>query len=188
MKLIKQIFELFKNNKYTEIINIFETSYGLDYNIKDNNDMYMIHYSLISNNEKLINIILNANANIDILDKEGFSILYVPIKYNLLKIINLLVNNNNVGIPITEIKDKNGLIALNYAIEFKNFEIFKLILQYTKNINNIDNYSNNILLNIIFSKQYDILIEYLQRDDLNINLKNKYGMTALHEACKDGSI
>lgn len=189
MKIIKQIFELFKVNNYNEILKIFENAYGIDCNIKDINNMYMIHYAIINNQEKLIKLLIHNNAKLDILDNEGFSLLYVPIKFNFKNVINLLLYIKSVGIPITEVKDNDGRIALNYAIQFNNIDIFKIILKHTININNTDFLNrNNILIYAVNYSTYNVVSELLNREDLNINAKNKYGTTALHFACNNNNL
>ena len=69
MKIIKQIFDLFKTNKYDDILKIFERTYGIDCNIKDNNNMYMItrtcgaqarHVCLISRHVFLLSLVSSA--------------------------------------------------------------------------------------------------------------------------------
>jgi len=132
------IIELIKNKNIKELIKIIKNDPKINLNIKDSTYNFFIYYAILYNEEELIDVILTRDIRLDILDTDGRNILYIPIKFsynNILKKI-LKKDNENIGLPIIDIKDKLGLSALHYSIIFNNFEAFKILLE-----------NSNILIN-----------------------------------------
>ena len=49
--------------------------------------------------------------------------------YNKLSLVQLLINNHNLDIDVN-IQDKDGYTALIYAVEYKNYEMIKLLINH----------------------------------------------------------
>jgi ankyrin repeat protein len=192
---IFDLFDYIKNQQYEKFIESLDyiidnklTVEDIDLNLKDNNNNYLINYLVIQNNYKLLKKLFQINdIKIDIFDSDNKNILYIPIKYNYDNIFNLLLdyNKKTIGVSICDIKDKNNNIALHYAINYKNIEFIKLLLDNNSNINIEDNDGNNSFHLSILSRDIDIvkLIFKSSNDKLYIiNSRTLNGYTPIHYA------
>ena len=136
MESIKNLFDLIKNNKFTEFKNnlklLIKNKTPPNINLRDESGNYLLIFAILKNKPDIIKILLDSGAKLDILDQEGRSLLYLPIKYNYLDIIKLFLeyDKNSVGVRLVDIKDRRDNIALHYAIYFKNNPIIKLLLDF----------------------------------------------------------
>lgn len=177
-----KLFKLLKSHKWTEFINYTNKLHkDFDFNIRDNHNEYLLTYAILYNRFDIVKFLVDKNIRIDIIDNEERSIIYICIKYSYNDILKYILEKNkeNIGINILDIKDKVQKIPLHYAIQKKNIDIVKLLLDYGSNPNTFDNNGYNSLHLAIFSRDYDIcklVIEYIG----NINYKCNSGETSLH--------
>jgi ankyrin repeat protein len=124
------LIELIKNKNIKELISIIKKDKDINLNINDSNYNYFIYYVILYNEEELLNLILTRDIRLDILDTDGRNILYTPIKFSYNQLLDKLLkkDNENIGLPIIDIKDKLGLTALHYSIIFNNYNAFKILL------------------------------------------------------------
>lgn len=182
----KLIFKLIKesgnNNK---ILDILSTN-KIDLNEPDESNTYLIQYAILFRNIEIVKALIDKKCKLDILDSDGRSLFYIPIKYTYIDIIELLINASNliVGIPLLELQDKYLNIPLHYAIHFNSYIIFELILNYSTNINFKTNDGNTVLHLFIQNtpKDKEFLAEKIIDKNVNINAKNNSGLNALHLA------
>ena len=134
------IIDLIKNKKIKELKTMLIQDEDINLNVKDDNYNYFIYYVLIYNVDEIIDLILSRKIRLDILDTDGRTILYIPIKFSYNMILEKLIlkDSQNIGISILDIKDKVGLTAFHYSIIFNNYEGFILLLN-----NNTDILINN---------------------------------------------
>jgi ankyrin repeat protein len=177
----KDLFDLIKKSQYEDILDILNKNSNIDVNIRDINNIYLISYIILHNNINILKLLLDKNAKIDILE-DGKNILYIPIKYGYIEIIKLLILHKTIGVPITGMVDDQGLIPLNYCIEFNNYESFKIILENTFLINHQDKQYNTFIHNAIKKKNYLMINDLINHPSIDINLQNNIGETALHMA------
>lgn len=181
-----ELFKFLKSHKYKEFIDILNNNKNIledIINIRDEMNTYLISYAILYNQIDIIKILIENGAKIDILDSDERTILYIPIKYKYDDISDYLidVNNNNLGINILDIKDKNNNTAINYALETKNIKIIKKILEAGGNLYTLNSAGYNILHLSVFSRDYEICKEIIKYIN-NINIKCNTGETALHIA------
>ena len=181
---IKHLFELLKNHKWDQFENELNNKTTYDLNIKNENGSYLIDYIIMLNKPKLIPIIINKGARIDVVDNEGRSLLYAPIKYDYVEIVEtlLLHDNKNIGISILDLQDNNGRIGVHYAIISKNIKIMKLLLESGSNIDIQDSKGNSSLHLSLYTRDIDICKIILSKNP-KINMRTFTGETALHIAC-----
>lgn len=186
---IKDINTLFENIRSGEVEKCIDyinskNEDEIDINIKDNRGIYLINYAIVLGNSDLLNAIIKKNPILDIIDTEGKSILYHPIKFNWIKILDIILKYNryNIGISIIDIKDSNGNIPLHYAIINKNLQFAEILIKEGSNINLTDNKGNNSLHLSVLSESYD-LCKLILNNDISANKKNYAGESAIHLAC-----
>jgi ankyrin repeat protein len=181
-----QLFKFLKSHKYSDLKDLLNNNKNIledIINIRDDTNTYLISYAILYNQIDIVKILIENAAKIDILDSDEKSILYVPIKYKYDDITNCLIdaNNNNLGINILDIKDKNNNTPINYALESKNITIIKKILEAGANLYTLNSAGYNILHLSVFSRNYEICKEIIKYTN-NINIKCKTGESALHIA------
>jgi ankyrin repeat protein len=184
MNINISLFNYFNDHKWKNIINILNKYDNIDVNLRDNNNTYLIQYAVLFNQIEIVELLIKKGSKLDIIDSDGKSLLFIPIKYNFLKLLSILLkyNNNYIGESIINIKDNYGFTPLHYSININNIGATKIILKYKPNINIFDNNGNNALQTSILKKNISIT-KLLIKSDININSRNKNGETPLHIAC-----
>ena len=168
------IIELIKNKNIKELISVIKKDKDINLNVTDSNYNYFIYYVILYNEEELLDLILTRNIRLDILDTDGRNILYSPIKfsYNQLLIKLLEKDNQNIGLPIIDIKDKLGLTALHYSIIFNNHKAFKILLDKSNILIN-NNQNLNAFHICIQYNRINFFIDILSNNpELFINTSN----------------
>jgi len=153
-------------------------------NVKDDHGNYLIFFAIIMNNRKIVKKLIEYGARLDILDSEGYSILYHPIKFNYIEIIDILIDNDKktVGISLINIKDIKSAVPIFYAIKYRNSYALQELLSNGADANYKNNEDMNALQLAVLKKDImmvRMLIKYVK----NLNSRTNMGSTALHDAC-----
>ena len=98
--------------------------------------------------------------------------MFKTIKRNNIEKIKELINGADVNI-----QNEDGDTLLHYAINDENYEIVKLLLEHSANVNAKDYYGDTPLHNTNNYEIAKLLIEY----GANVNAKNEFGSTPLHD-------
>lgn len=180
----KELFEMLRNDKINEFKKLIKHKESINLNIRDNSNNYLITYAIIKNNIDIIKILLEKECRLDIIDQEGKSILYLPIKYNYNNVLKLLLeyDKHSIGVSIIDTIDIDDNIPLHYAIQYKNIYATKLLLDANSNVNYHDKTGDNALHMAVKTKDYELCKMILDKD-ININSINNKGESALHIAC-----
>lgn len=188
----KILFEYIKNHQYDKLISAIKSDNKYDLNEVDESGIYLIQYAILFRQRDLVALLISKNCKLDILDSDGRSIFYVPIKFGYNEIVSLLINFSNVvvGVPLLEMLDSQHNIPLHYAIMFNRIYIIKEMLQIKFNINFKDNDGNTALHLIIKSAKEDYLeiISMMIDKNIGLNQVNKNGENALHIAVESKNV
>jgi ankyrin repeat protein len=184
MDINKELFELLKKNKLEEFKKLLNSSEDIDVNIRDENNNYLLAEAIHMTNYELINSLIKKGAKLDIVDTDGRPILYIPINRGLNDLLKILLeeNKHQIGVPIVDIYDSYNKIPLHYAINRKNIDAVKLLLEYGSNVNYKDKDGLNALHMAVYARSYDIC-KLVINHGVNINSICDTGETALHIAC-----
>ena len=190
--MIVELFNLIKNHNYDKFIEIIKSNDKIDLNESDESGYYLIHYAILYKQTEIVALLISKKCRLDILDNDGYSIFYIPIKMNYLDITKILIYFNNIviGIPLLEIQDKFLNTPLHYAIKFKKIDIITEILNHKINLNykNLDgNTTLHEIINIITDDNI-YLIQKMLNNKISINSVNNYGQNALHIAIDNKNI
>ncbi len=181
-----KLFDLAKKNLWDEFKQIIIDNDNLNLNIRDDNNNYLINFIILNNKADLLELFLKRQCKIDIVDSDNRSLLYIPIKYDYIEIIELLLKYDSsiVGISNTEIKDNNGNYSIHYAINCKNINALKLFKKYNKSFNKFDSDNNSLLHLAVKSNSNDIFNFILENsndyDNLNIYGENQIRYAVNH--------
>lgn len=178
------LFELLKNHKWQDFINKINIDNIFDINTTDEHNNYLMTYAILFNKPDIVSLLIDKGARIDILDNENRSILYNVIRYNYHEILDILLkfNNQNIGISILDMSDKNNNVALHYSIIYNNIHALRKLLDNGASPNMADKRGFNALHMAIYMKSYkmiNLIIEY----NVDVNARCNSGETALHIAC-----
>lgn len=179
-------FELIKSHQYSKLIDIIKSDENIDLNEVDETNTYLIQYAILFRQKQLVALLISKGCKLDIMDSDGRSILYVPIKYGYNEIVSLLINFSDVvvGIPLLELQDKNKNIPLHYAIMFNKYDIIFEILQTDHNFSFKDingNTALHLMIKNIKSDKTD-LIKLMLSKRIGLSYTNNDGQNALHMA------
>ena len=153
-----------------------------DVNVQDEHTNYMIQYIILYNNANALSTILKFDVLLDWYDNEGKTILYTPIKYGYIDVINMLLkyDDDNIGTFMLDNEDSHHNLPIHYALKMKNYEIFKILLPKSKST--IYDHEGNTLLHLAVQTKNINFIKSLFTKNININGTNKCNESALHIA------
>ena len=187
-----KLFDLIKNHQYDNLIQIIKGDDNIDLNEVDDTGVYLIQYAIMFRQRDIVALLISRNCKLDILDTDGRSIFYLPIKFGYVDIVRLLINFSNVvvGIPLFEMQDNFLNIPLHYAIMFNRFDIIEEMLNIKSNINFKDIDGNTALHLIVknLKKENINLVEMMINKKIGINHTNKLGQNALHIAIEHNNM
>jgi len=179
----QKIFSLIKELNDDDMIQYITQNPDIDYNVQDVNGIYFIFHVISLNKLSVLRSLLKLKIKIDGWDLDGKTIAYTPLKFGYNEIIKELIHYDKtiIGIPIQDITDINGNIALHYAIMFRNIECVKILTPLSK-CSLHDKDKKNALHYAVNSRSLETvkLIIPLVSD---INSQDKYRNTALYIAC-----
>jgi len=163
---------------------ILETINQYYLNITDSKNNYVLNYVITLNKLNIVRLLLEKGSRLDILDNDGMSILFVPIKYNYDELFDLLISHDKkmIGISIVNIKDINDDSAINYAIKYNNDICFKKLIDNKANVFFYNKIGLNPLHLALTHKQYKIIEICLSKYPNLVNLKTTHGNYPIHLA------
>lgn len=185
-KHIQNLFIFLKNKKDVQFVDYISnlTIDELDVNMRDSNDNYLITIAIMMNNKIALGKILEFNPRLDILDNDGYTLLYWVIKLDYTDILDILLQYDKkvTGISLVNFKDKKGNYPIYYAIRHKNLHAVQELLTHGADVN-LRNRNNNIALHVaVISKDFTIF-KMILKYTRNINTRTSTGATALLYAC-----
>ena len=185
--LTTKIFQLIKLQDWANLLILIKSN-NIDYNIKDNSNVWLLEYLIMFNQINIIELLLTKNIRLDIKDEQNRSILYSVIKFSYIPVLKLLlkIDKKIIGKSILEIKDNDENIPLFYAIKFYNKEIIDIMLSYQNNFYSKNSDGENALHLAVKTLDLDIF-KLLLTKIIDINIKKNNGETCLHLAIKHRS-
>ena len=155
-------------------------------NIKDNYGNTPLSVAIINNNKEMIKLLLEYGARPD-KDNLNDSLLFSCEK-NDIEVAKLLLEFG----ADPNIKNNFDKTPLYWACDNNNIELVKLLLEHGANPNIIlKGYEENSLLHwsVTLDEPEDIEVAKLFIENgADVNVKNKFGVTPLYEACSNNNI
>ena len=134
--------------------------------------------------------LLSAGADVNALDEDGASPLYLACERGKAEFIELLLSRG--ANPNTETVNKYPLLV---ACEARNNDVVKLLLEYSADVNVRDGSGRTALHLALESKSHhstgsdagiSVLVQLLLDGGANVNAASKYGETPFYIACSNG--
>lgn len=115
---------------------------------------------------------MNALTDINMVGRDGRSLLIHAACYNQISIVQYLLNAN----ADLNKQDDLGFTALHAAVENHHYDMIKLLLEAGANVNAVDNFGNTPLQRA--SHQKTEIIQLLLSGGADPSIKNNYGISA----------
>lgn len=173
------LYQIIKQNRIkflNQLLDYNENRIGMNLlEIKDINNNFSIHYSIIFNNLESLKLLIKYDSKINVVDKDDNNILHLAGIRKNYKIINYLLT---LDVDLYSFNNKSESI-LNIAI-FNNFPkkiLSKLIDKY--NINLVD--ENKMISPLVTAilENNDYIFEKLNSIDINYNIRDYRGVSYL---------
>lgn len=179
---INTLFRFLKNHKEKEFIE-YISSYKpneIDVNMKDDSGNYLIYFAVISNRINVLKKLFEYGARTDVLDSDGKTILYYPIRFDFPEIIDILLelDKKNFGVSMVNLKDSKENIPIFYSLKFRNHYALQELLKNGADVNYKNSEGCNSLHNAVLKKD-PIMVRMVIKYIRNIDLKTMSGDTAL---------
>ena len=184
------LFDLVKNRKYAEFTEYLSKTpvEQIDINIPDSNNNHLVIFPVIHNNIDVLDVCMKYGAKLDIVDTDGYSITFYPIKYGYHDMLERLLYHDKhiIGISIANIRDASNRYPLIYAISHENTYAINALLKMRSNPNGRTNDMKNSLHHAVISGKIEIVSSILPHIS-DINAVDSSGWTALHHACSSSN-
>jgi ankyrin repeat protein len=172
-------------------------SYKADVNAKDNHQQTPLHYICkILERKALLLEFIQAGTNVNELDEENKTALHLALVHHQpASFISTLLSSG----AKSEIKDIHGRIPLHYSMmsatnpNRKPLEIEQLLISHNSNINELDNEKRTCLHYLFIDIPHHndpvnlITSLFFSCNDIDVQQKDIYGRSVLHEASAKGS-
>lgn len=167
------------------------TDSTFDVNVRDSVGLYPIQHIVDAQQIELVTLIVEVGgAHIDVIDADGRSLLYTPIRkhWNDMIVELLRLSAQSVGRPVVQITDGVGQSPLHWAIRSGNVNSLPLLINAGADINHGDRRAYTPLHRAVLAKHTQAIAACLAVPDLSINARTLTGETALHLAVGLGSV
>lgn len=196
----KQIFEYVKQGLNTaawnDVANKLRNT-SIDVNLRDEQNNYLIQYAVLYRQLEVVKVLVQRGCKLDIIDKEGHGLCYLPIKYNYIDILKQLISydKNQIGIHLADFQDDYGYTPLHYAVMFDNKDAFDALIPVS-NPNIRDHAENNVLHLAVSPHLYPdderferqkYYVDTLVKANASATHKNNDQLTSLHLAAINGN-
>ncbi|XP_063912691.1 ankyrin-3-like [Zophobas morio] len=159
---------------------------GIEVNAQNENGTTSLQLACGNGDLEITKMLLEFGACINIVDKQNHTALNYASKLSTdnRSIIKLLIKK---GINVSA-ESKNGTTALQFTCLNGVYENTKMLLDFGASVNIVDKSNNNNLLHFATASRRTTrgIIRLLIKKGIDINAKNKNGMTALQLACERG--
>ncbi|XP_057334445.1 uncharacterized protein LOC130673443 [Microplitis mediator] len=176
---------------------------GADVNMPMNDGRTALHLAVQTDNEEIVNTLLEYNPKVNVSDAKGITPLHLAAQTENSKIVDSLLNKN-ADITAVDIK---GMTALHFAAEVGHLDIIKNLLKYEPNVYAIDEFNSTLLhgaakygyldtINcvngegstaLLIAISHSLSLEFIKElltFGADVNYRNTKGETALHIASK----
>ena len=162
----------------------------MDVNVCDNTGMYLINYAVANNLETIVRMLIKKDVQLDVIDGDGKSILFLPIMLGYTDMCRLLLEFSPSSHPIVNVVDNYGAVPLFYTIKYKNPTMFAMLLSVERAKIDHQSPTGSTILHKICKMNPELAIRFLTiffektegRTDICDVLRkvNRNGDTCLH--------
>ena len=153
-------------------------NFGADPLIINNENDNVLQIAIKYNRNDILSYLIENQTSLNFVSSTGESFLQIAISFQNNYIINLILKRNCF---INNQEKEYGISALHQSLIQNNIKLSKELIKIGANINLQDFYGNTSFIYCVSENDNNELIEFLiSFDDLNYNITNIDGNTALH--------
>ena len=138
-------------------------------------ETFVLQEMLKEKRHEWIKLFVEYNADLNVKNHNLLSPLRLAVQNNDSLLTDLFLNSNS---DINEADTLNGSLMWS-ALEKGNVVIAELLLDYGANIHNSNKMGNNLLMHELTNDARPEIVKFLIRNGIDVNQKNRDGMTAL---------
>ena len=154
-----EFFKAIKEGDIEKCHQFFDDPNIKTWELKDENDYTVLHYSVFKNNYDLTTLILEEV-------KKGLGI-----------------NSSKKMEEFINAKNKEGMTALHYSVINGNIKLFELLKEFGANVDIVTNNGKNVMHFAAENNQPSMIIYLYLNEAQDINSIDEMGSTPLHWAC-----
>ena len=125
------------------------------------------------------------DANVNKQNEDGNTALIVACKYKQPDVALVLLESKDIKV---DLKDEDGDTALHYASHQKMTEVVKKLIVKDADVNKQDKNGITALIWACYAKNTDIALALLESKNIEVDLVDNNGETALHPASRQGML
>jgi ankyrin repeat protein len=171
------------NGLYAQVMSICDTLYNFNINQQDSNGNTALHLALLKKHHKIAGLLLDYDANINIVNKKGETPIMICARQKFLYTIKrMLADYENINVNQQHIETK--CTVMNYVLENEWYDICKEILKlgYDINLKDLDNM--NLPMYVIY-KGMNNLFEDIDFNKIDLTSIDTDGDSLLHYTIDD---
>ena len=183
-------FTLALENERDEVMLVLISEFGCDpTNIKGGLGVSPLHVACKKGNLSLVRTLIH-DYHADINDKNIFGNTPFTLALENERDEVMLVLISEFGYDPTNIKDRYGVSPLHVACERGNLGLVRtLICDYHADLNDKDNFGNTPFIQALKNERDKVLLVLISEFGYDpTNIKDRYGVSPLHVACKKGNL
>ncbi|XP_013199739.2 26S proteasome non-ATPase regulatory subunit 10 [Amyelois transitella] len=174
---------------------VYETAYKGDFNqvkvkidqnealakTPDSNGRLLLHWAALGGNENLVDYLIDCGCDVNAIDDTNSTPLILAASAGRYEVVRLLIGR---GANVNH-KTNRGQSSLHYACSKGHIEVVKILLDAGANVNESDVLGATPLHRAAAQGRNNIVELLLETSDVNVDLCDSTGSTALHLACEE---
>ena len=164
---------------YDDIVRALIDAPDVNLNVRDAKGHTPLHVAVISGREQSARLLINAGADINISDNGQWTALHWAAWNGYDDILRALIDAPDVHLNV---RNNDGDTPLHFAVANRKEQSVRLLIDAGADINISDNDQWTALHRAACNGYDDILGALIDAPDVNLNVRNKDGLTPLHLA------
>ncbi|XP_055349555.1 E3 ubiquitin-protein ligase MIB1-like isoform X2 [Paramacrobiotus metropolitanus] len=161
--------------------------FGCHASLQDSEGDTPLHDAVSKKRDDILALLLDHNADVGLCNNNGFNVLHHAALRGNLSAMRILLGKLSRGWLVDEQKD-DGYTALHLAALNNHLEVAELLVKQGHANMNLQNVNKQTALHLAVERQHTQVVRMLVREGGDVNLADKDGDTALHEALRSHTL
>ena len=175
------LFNAVKTNNLTEVTRFLNLE-KVTANIKDANEITLLHMAVNNRNSEIVELLLNAGALTSAQDKLGNTPLHYATKSNQIEIVNVLLDKKSA---IYSCKNTSREMAFDIAVTNKNKEMLNLFMPHFIKMMKYRDHKSFLLFDKTTLASCEKILDDEEMKKVFLDFKDEDGRSIVHIACNN---